>query len=154
MKRWTHLLFAATLAAGIQTARADYVDAWADFSMFAEESDLSWEYLMGDVRMDIGRIKDVYWAVAWREGDEVGVMLKYIYAEPVSPPELPAPGPLQEEEVEVTFHCPNRTSRIHYIYLYNPQGKLFGKWFDPDRQGPESFGPESIIGQAYSRVCH
>ncbi len=90
MKRLTHLLFAVVLAVCMQPVRADYEDNWGDQRMFGEDSDLSWQYLMGDVRMDIGRIKDVYWAEAWRDGKETGVMLRYIYAEPVSPPELPA----------------------------------------------------------------
>ncbi|MCR4299394.1 MAG: hypothetical protein NUV75_11725 [Gallionella sp.] len=153
MKGWAHLLFVVVLVVCIQPVRADYEDNWIDDRTFGKDSDLKWQHLMGDVPMGIGRIKDVYWAEAWRDGNEVGVMLRYIYAEPVSPPELPAGGPLLKEEVEVTIHCPHRTVRIHYMYLYNPQGKFFGNWFDPTRQAPESFGPTGIIGLAYSRVC-
>jgi hypothetical protein len=124
---------------------------WADWEIF-DGSLTPWQHLTSNVQLDIGLVQDAYWAEAWRYEGEVGVMLKYVYAVPVSPPELPAEGPLHTEEVEITFNCNNRTSHIRHIYLYNPQGTHFGNWFDPDSV-PVTFDSGSVVGLAYARVC-
>ncbi len=141
------MLFAPLTQAGVD----DWADYW-DYYTYAHSSDLPWQPLTSNVQMDIGLIQDAYWAEAWRYEGEVGVMLKYIYAEPVSPPELPAGGSLKEEQVEVTFNCINRTSQIGYMYLYDPQGKYIGNWFDPNA-GPTAFDSGSIVSLAYTHVC-
>lgn len=133
-------------------ARADHIDEWMDFETFGDA--LSWQYLASDIPMsDTGPIKDAYWATAWRSGDETGVMLRYVFANPSTPQNLPPGGPLHREEVEVTYACSSRTARIHRMYLYGPQDRFIGSWFDPDRQQPMTFEAGSVVGQGYSRAC-
>lgn len=128
---------------------------WEDFQMdldFGGEPD--WSYLGGGYPMSIGVINEAYWAVAWRKEELAGVYLLYKYASPTSPPELPGEGPMQREEVEVTFDCSRRTVQLHNMYLYRPDGSYIGYWFDGDAsRTPTTFDSDSIIGQAFTKAC-
>ncbi|KUO54582.1 MAG: hypothetical protein APF82_03865 [Sphingomonadales bacterium BRH_c42] len=133
----------------------DIAFEWEDFQIdleFGEEPD--WSYLGGDYSWDIGLVKDAYWVVAWRNEELTGVYLRYEYAEPVSPPELPGDGPMQSEEVEVTFDCSRRTVQIHSMYLFRPDRTYIGQWFDDSvSRTPTTFDDGSIMGQAFAKVC-
>jgi hypothetical protein len=124
---------------------------WADWD-YLDGSLTAWQLLASNVQYHIGIIEDASWAEAWRDEGEVGVMLRYIYAVPVSPPEYPVEGPFQEQEVEVTFNCNNHTAHIRHIYFYNPQGTYLGDAFDPDSV-PSTLHPGSFVALAYARVC-
>jgi hypothetical protein len=136
---------------------ADALEEWEYFQMdrdFGIEDGAAWNQLGSEIQMGIGMIQDAYWTLAWRKDGEVGVLLRYVYATPVSPGELPGPGPMKSEEVETTFHCANRTVRIHSMYLYRPDNSYIGAWYDPDvSKTPQSFDGGSIMDRAYSRVC-
>lgn len=133
----------------------DYDARWEEFA-----DDMAWDdspdmdLLTNNYQMDIGMIQTAYWTLAWREGSEVGVYLRYVYAQPVSPSELPGPGPMTAEEVEMTIDCANRSTRLHNMYLYRADGSTIGRWYDPAlANNPSSFGTDSMAGLAYAKVC-
>jgi hypothetical protein len=144
------------LAVAGQPARADPASSWqafidSDGPTYLEDSD--WHEFTRDYRMDIGHVASAAYAVAWREGSDVGAFLHYRYDPPVSPPELPKPGPLTDEYVEVTLHCASGASRIHHMYLF-AAGRSIGGWFDPaSAANPTSYGSQSLIGLAAARAC-
>lgn len=154
---WPMLWLGAAMAISVPVYAADYSENWSNFRDDMEDSlgeAADYKLLTHNYQMDVGMVEDAYWALAWRDGGEVGVMLKYIYASPVSPAELPAAGPMKFEEVEITLNCAARTVRMHKMYLYRPDGSDIGRWFDPAIDAnPESFGSDSIIGLAWSKVC-
>lgn len=138
-------------------AAADAVTQWEQFfddggPAFLEDSD--WTPLTSNYPMQIGMIARAHFYVAWREGNEIGVFLHYRYDPAVSSAELPGPGPMSDEYVEVTVNCAAATTRVHYMYLYAPDGRSIGTWYDPSAvSNPQSYQPSSIIGMAASRVC-
>lgn len=134
----------------------DFNSEWEDFrdDIAFGDGDLDWQHLASDYPMDIGTVQNAYWVLAWRQGSEAGVMLRYEYTVPVSPAELPRPGPMKYEEVEITLHCTDRTMRMHDMLLYRPDNSYIGKWFDPAaEQTPARFGDSGIIGMAFAKVC-
>lgn len=128
---------------------------WEDFGMGLDMGDEpAWSWLGGGYPMGIGMIDKAYWTIAWRKDELAGVYLRYEYAQPISPPELPGEGPMQREEVELTFDCSRRTVQIHSMYLYRPDGAYIGYWFDEDMsRNPSTFDTDSIVGQAFAKAC-
>ncbi len=153
------ILFPSIVALLLSAApvHAEAVAEWQNFRQsggidWLDESD--WKPLTSNYTMDIGTISEAKYYVAWRESGEVGVLLLYIYANPVSPAELPGPGPMAREIVEVTLSCASATTRIHRMFLYAPDGHQIGTWFDPSTEAnASSYGSDSIIGMAANRAC-
>lgn len=140
------------------SATPTYDDIQFEWEMFQLDLDLgdepAWSHLGGGYSMSIGLIDEANWAIAWRKEELAGVYLLYHYAAPTSPPDLPGEGPMQWEEVEVTFDCSRRTVQIHSMYLYRPDYSYLGRWFDADVSStPSTFDSDSIIGQAYAKAC-
>jgi hypothetical protein len=133
----------------------DYKTLWDDYQdELAFGDPPAWSTLTSNYSMDIGMVETVSVVMAWRQGSEVGAYLRYVYAEPASPAELPGPGPMKTEEVEATLNCAAQTVRIHTMYLYRPDGTFIGKWYDPSAaQNPTGYGASSIMGLAAARLC-
>lgn len=149
------LLALLALALPAVALAADYKTLWDNYQ---DELDFGgppeWSTLTSNYSMDIGMVETVFVTQAWRQDNEVGAYLRYVYAEPVSPSELPGPGPMKSEEVEATIDCAAQTVRIHTMYLYRPDGAFIGKWYDPSAaETPAGFGASSIMGLAAARLC-
>jgi len=149
------LLAVLGLALSEVAQAADYNALWDDYQdeiTFGGEPE--WSTLTSNYSMDIGMVETVLVTQAWRQGSEVGAYLRYVFAEPVSPPELPGPGPMKAEEVEASIDCTAQTVRIHNMYLYRVDGGFIGKWYDPSAAAnPAGFGSSSVIGLAAARLC-
>ena len=149
------VLLGLPLPASATPTYEDIQFEWDDFQMGLGLGDEpAWSYLGGNYSMSIGMIDEANWTVAWRKAELAGVYLYYHYATPTSPPDLPGEGPMQREEVEVTFDCSRRTVQIHNMYLYRSDYSYIGYWFDEDAsRTPSTFDSDSIIGQAFAKAC-
>lgn len=150
-------LMACLLAFAATPVCADPATQWRDYRDSGDldwlEAD-DWVAFASNYPMDIGKVAKARYYVAWRGAGDIGVMLHFLYASPVSPPELPGPGPMSTEEVEITLNCAARTVRTHRMYLYASDGHRIGMWFDPAMAAnPRTYGSDSMIGKAAARVC-
>lgn len=133
---------------------AEIIQQWDYFADDLAFGDPEWSLLGTGFALDIGTVREASWTLAWRQDGLAGAYLLYQYESPISPPELPAPGPMMWEEVEATFDCAARTVRLHRIYLYRPDWSLIGVWFDPQASStPDTFDAGTIMGLAYTKVC-
>lgn len=150
-------LLAALTALIAVPAAGDATGKWQEFfsnSGLSRLQESDWHLLTTNHEMDIGLASEISYYVAWRDGGDVGVFMRYTYSPAVSPAELPAPGPLQTEYVETTITCANSTVRLHRMHLYAPDGRKFGMWFDPDASANASaFGSGSLTGMTARLVC-
>ena len=150
------LLLAILTCCATPVLAQQYLENWENFydDMAMGGMVPEWQPLTTNYSMAIGMVETANWYLAWKNGDEAGVLLEYIYASPVSPPNLPGPGPMKYEQVEITLDCRNRTVRFHNFKLYSPDNRYIGKWFDPQAEAqPSSFGSSGIIEMAYTKAC-
>jgi len=151
------LALAAQGVFAVGSARADPAYLWEMFIDDGGPDDLTesdWRLVDQNHSMGVGVAAWVKYAVAWRKDSEVGAFMHYHYDPPVSPPELPGPGPMSDEYVEVTINCADHTSRIHTMHLFRQNSARIGTWFDPDSaEHPSAYDPGSLVGRTAQGVC-
>lgn len=151
-----YVLLAMLLSTATPAMAQNYLKNWEYFydSWALGGQGPEWKPLTSNYSMTIGMVETANWHLAWREGDEAGVLLQYIYASPVSPPNLPGPSPMKYEHVEITLDCVRHTVRIHNMNLFSNDYRYIGNWFDPKTEAtPSTFGSSSIIHMAYLKAC-
>ena len=137
-------------------ARADPASNWRGFMLYGPDSlgPEDWKPLATSFQTDIGVAAWVRYAIAWREAGSIGAFVQYHYDPGVSPNDLPGPGPMTNEFVELTIHCADHTARIHHMYLFGAGGREVGTWFDPEAaERPATYGAGGMVGLIAAKVC-